>query len=70
MNYGFILLAALSALMTLFPAIAWITGNDPDDPNDDFLVTIGVLWLLWGGAWTLIWAAFGFQHTLRGKLRR
>lgn len=69
-NYGFVLLALLSLLMTLFPAIAWITGDKPNDPDDDFLVTMGVLWLFWGGFWTLVWAAFGFQHTLRSKMRR
>ncbi|MGB3355874.1 MAG: hypothetical protein WBB00_24345 [Mycobacterium sp.] len=27
----------------------------------------GVGWLLWGGMWTIIWAAFAIHHTLRSR---
>ena len=29
-----------------------------------------ILWLLWGGMWTLIWAAFAINHTLKERHRR
>jgi hypothetical protein len=28
---------------------------------------MAILWLLWGGMWTLIWAAFAINHTLKER---
>lgn len=58
-NYGFVLLAILSLLVTLFFGLAWLTYDGTE--------TLGVVWLFWGGFWTLIWGAFAIQHTLRRR---
>ncbi|AHG24354.1 hypothetical protein SEA_JAMIE19_32 [Mycobacterium phage Jamie19] len=63
-NYGFALLAFFSLVGTLLfglPLLA--TAGDPEGD----VSTFGVLWLMWGGMWTLIWAAFAVQHTLRKR---
>lgn len=65
-NYGFALLAAFSLLGTLFFGIPMIASDNGEGVG----ATMGVLWMLWGGMWTVIWAAFAFQHTLRGRFRR
>jgi hypothetical protein len=60
------------------PSIIWfvVAGNASSDPGADpdaantavgISATFGVLWLLWGGMWTLIWTAFAIHHTLRGR---
>lgn len=65
-HYGFALLAFFSLLGTLFPAIALMsTASDPE--TEGVGAGMGVLWLLWGGMWTLIWAAFAIHHTLRSR---
>jgi hypothetical protein len=65
-HYGFVVLAVFSLLGTLIPTAFWFsTANDPDTNNVG--VGIGILWLLWGGMWTLIWAAFAIHHTLKGR---
>ena len=28
---------------------------------------MAIMWLLWGGMWTLIWAAFAIHHTLKSR---
>lgn len=65
-NYGFALLAVFSLLGTLFFGIPMFAAED----GSGIGAGLGVLWMLWGGMWTIIWAAFAFQHTLRGKFRR
>jgi hypothetical protein len=69
-HYGFALLAVLSLLATLFFGIAMIAGNanDTDKDTASIGITMGVLWLGWGGMWTLIWVAFAVNHTI--KVRR
>jgi hypothetical protein len=65
-HYGFVLLAIFSLLGTLIPGLALMsTASDPD--TEGVGAGMGVLWLLWGGMWTLIWTAFAIQHTLKGR---
>lgn len=64
-HYGFAVLAFFSLLGTLIPAIIMMSSSDPKGIG----AGMGVLWMLWGGVWTLIWAAFAVQHTLRGRRR-
>lgn len=60
------MLATFSLLGTLIPAISLMaTASDPD--TERIGAGMGVLWLLWGGMWTIIWTAFAIQHTLRGR---
>jgi hypothetical protein len=66
-HYGFALLAVFALIGTLFPALSWIFAGDPNTSSDDFLSTVGVLWLFWGGMWTVIWTAFAVQHTLKSR---
>lgn len=66
-HYGFALLAFFALLGTLFPGLAWLFGDDPSNPHDDFLVTLGVLWMLWGLMWVAVWTAFAIQHTLKSR---
>jgi hypothetical protein len=65
-HYGFVLLAVFSLLGTAIPALALMsTASDPN--TQGYGAGMGVLWLVWGGMWTLIWVAFAVQHTLRGR---
>jgi hypothetical protein len=41
------------------------TASDPE--THGIGGAMGTLWMLWGGMWTLIWAAFAIQHTLRSR---
>lgn len=75
-HYGFALLAVFSLLGTVLPSIFWfaVAGSAANDSSADgaaaaagFSTTFGVLWLIWGGMWTLIWAAFAVHHTLKGR---
>ena len=75
-HYGFVLLAAFSLLGTVIPttimfAAAGDTGSsDTSQAGQDvagFGAGMAILWLLWGGMWTLIWAAFAINHTLKGR---
>jgi hypothetical protein len=77
-HYGFALLALFSLIGTLGPAIFWfvIAGDIANDPTTDpqgqnagagVSAMFGILWLLWGGMWTLIWTAFAVHHTLQGR---
>ena len=79
-HYGFALLAFFSLLGTLIPAfVMWASaGNARSDKTIDadtaasasgFLGTFGVLWLLWGGMWTLVYVAFAVNHTLKERRR-
>jgi hypothetical protein len=67
-HYGFALIALCSLIGTLIfgmPLLA--TAGDKD--THGFGAVMGILWMLWGGMWTLIWTAFAVQHTLRGRRR-
>ena len=67
-HYGFALLAVFSLIGTLLFGIPLLaSASDPDSGGVG--ATMGVLWMLWGGMWTLIWTAFAIQHTLRGRRR-
>ncbi|AEJ93486.1 hypothetical protein FGG33_gp67 [Mycobacterium phage Benedict] len=57
-NYGFALLAVFSLLGTLFFGLPLVSNGAN---------VVGMLWLMWGGMWTLIWTAFAVQHTLRSR---
>lgn len=67
-HYGFGLLAVFSLLGTLIPGILMISSN-AGTSSEGAGMFMGTGWLLWGGMWTLIWAAFAVQHTLRGRRR-
>jgi len=28
---------------------------------------MAMLWMLWGGMWTIIWLAFAINHTLKAR---
>lgn len=63
-HYGFVVLTIFSLLGTLFLAIPWLSTSG-DEKGD--VSWMGVLWLMWGGMWTIIWAAFAIQHTLKSR---
>lgn len=76
-HYGFALLAILSLLGTLVIGIPWLlaagsAANDGTDAGKD-VAGIGsglaVMWMLWGGMWTVIWLAFAINHTLKARRR-
>jgi hypothetical protein len=48
---AFAFLAVLSLLVTALPAIAMFDSSDTVNP-------FAVLWLLWGGFWTILWWLF------------
>ena len=65
-HYGFALLALFSLGATLLFGIPMLaTASDPD--TEGVGAVMGVLWMLWGGMWTLIWTAFAIQHTLKAR---
>ena len=77
-HYGFVVVAVISLLATLVPSIFWfvVAGNAASDPGTDpdaasaaagITGSLGIIWLLWGGMWTLIWAAFAIHHTLQSR---
>jgi hypothetical protein len=79
-HYGFALLATFSLLGTVVPSIFWfvVAGNAASDTGSDpnaaagaagIAGSFGIIWLLWGGMWTLIWAAFAINHTLKERRR-
>jgi Na+/proline symporter len=72
------LLAVFSLLGTLIPTLimfvaAGNVANDPNayDPSASAGIGTGmaILWMLWGGMWTLVWAAFAINHTLKERRR-
>lgn len=65
-HYGFALLAIFSLLGTLVFGLP-LMAQAGDEDTGGVASTMGVLWLLWGGMWTVIWTAFAIQHTLRGR---
>lgn len=78
-HYGFALLAFFSLLGTVIPSFFWFASAanvEPGTTQSDvessemasgILSFFGVGWLLWGGMWTIIWAAFAIHHTLRSR---
>lgn len=65
-HYGFALLAIISLVMTV--AIGVPLSSSATDPQAGAVGGgMAILWWLWGGMWTLVWAAFAVQHTLRGR---
>ena|SRR6476659_1328847 len=81
-HYGFALLAIFSLLGTVIPTIFWFVaaGSSSDTAPgttqaeidgahaaSGFMGLLGLGWLLWGGMWTLIWAAFAINHTLKAR---
>lgn len=78
-HYGFVVLAIFSLLGTIIPCAFWFIAAGNIEPGVDPAETesaetaaslasfFGVGWLLWGGMWTIIWAAFAVHHTLRGR---
>lgn len=69
-HYGFALLAMFSLLATLFIGIPMLvsSGSGTDPEASGMAALMAVLWLGWGGMWTLIWTAFAINHTI--KVRR
>jgi hypothetical protein len=61
---GFALLALLSLFATLLSGIP-LLGNT----GTDNVPTLGILWMLWGGFWTLIWTACAINHTMKARRR-
>jgi hypothetical protein len=76
-HYGFALLAVLSLAGTLLIGIPLLVDGFSNTTTDaatgeeqaGMAATFGVLWMLWGGMWTVVWVAFAIQHTLRGRRR-
>ncbi|WNG89547.1 DUF2510 domain-containing protein [Mycobacterium sp. ITM-2016-00317] len=80
-HYGFALLAIFSLLGTVIPTLFWFASaanvdvepgasqseRESAEAAGGILGFFGVGWLLWGGMWTLIWAAFAVHHTLRSR---
>ena len=78
-HYGFALLAFFSLLGTVIPTIIMFSAagsvaseTDPAmmesaETASGIGAAFGVIWLLWGGMWTLIWAAFAINHTLKER---
>jgi hypothetical protein len=73
-HYGFVLLAVFSLLGTIIPSIFWfVAAGNAQDGTDEAATAGGIMsffgigWLLWGGMWTIIWAAFAIQHTLKSR---
>ena len=62
-HYGFALLAFFSLAGTLLFGIPMLT----QDSDSGIAAGVGVLWMLWGLMWTVIWTAFAIQHTLRSR---
>jgi hypothetical protein len=79
-HYGLVAAAMISLLVTLVPSIFWFVaaGSVTSDPSTErdgagaaavLSMVMAVLWMLWGGMWTLIWTASAIHHTLRGRQR-
>jgi hypothetical protein len=76
-HYGFALLAILSLIGTLVIGVPMLisagqTASDGTQSGADVGGVFGgmaVLWMLWGGMWTVIWLAFAINHTLKARRR-
>jgi hypothetical protein len=74
-HYGFALLAIMSLLGTLGIGIPMLisagsAANDGTDAGKDvagFGSGMAMMWMLWGGMWTIIWIAFAINHTLKAR---
>ncbi|MCT7365628.1 DUF2510 domain-containing protein [Mycolicibacterium llatzerense] len=58
-HYGFALLAFFSLVGTLLFGLPPLFSGDGG--------WVGVLWLMWGGMWTIVWTAFAINHTLKSR---
>lgn len=67
-HYGFALLAVISLIATLLFGIPLLAGAS-DEHSGGASAIMGVLWMLWGGMWTLIWVAFAVNHTIKVRRR-
>ena len=65
-HYGFALLAVFSLAGTLLFGIPLLAQAGDEDTGGG-ATTMGVVWMAWGGMWTLIWTAFAIHHTLKGR---
>lgn len=73
--YGFALLAIVAFLGTVVPtsflfaaAGRSVEGTESVDAAADIgSGFVAILWLLWGGMWTLIWVAFAINHMLKAS---
>jgi Protein of unknown function (DUF2510) len=76
-HYGFALLAILSALGTLVIGIPMLmaAGQTASDGTQSGQEAAGIgsgmaiMWMLWGGMWTIVWLAFAINHTLKARRR-
>jgi hypothetical protein len=73
-HYGFALLAIFAFLGTVVPTIfmfvaagSSVDGTEGGDATAGIGTGFAIMWLLWGGMWTLIWAAFAINHTLKAR---
>ena len=73
-HYGFALLAFFSLLGTVVPGFTMLasSGSADDGTQAGHEVTgmgggMAIMWLLWGGMWTLVWTAFAINHTLKER---
>ncbi|WP_029105503.1 DUF2510 domain-containing protein [Mycobacterium sp. 360MFTsu5.1] len=65
-HYGFALLAVFSLLGTVIPCIGLFSSSGADE-GGGVAGGMGIMWLLWGGMWTLVWTAFAISHTLKSR---
>ncbi|GAA2552102.1 DUF2510 domain-containing protein [Mycolicibacterium diernhoferi] len=65
-HYGFALLAFFSLAGTLLFGIP-LMAQAGDEETGGIASSMGILWIAWGGMWTLIWTAFAIHHTLKGR---
>jgi hypothetical protein len=61
-------------LAALALGLGWVAGSAADGTESGDAAAgigsgFGIMWLLWGGMWTLIWAAFAINHTLKERRR-
>ena len=61
------MLAIFSLFGTLGPGALWIVAAIQTPGATGTGIVMGILWMLWGGMWTAIWAAFAVPHHLRSK---
>jgi hypothetical protein len=70
-HYGFALLAILSLMATLFFGIPMMVAaghqSETDPDGSGAAAVFALLWMGWGGMWTLIWTAFAVNHTLKAR---
>ena len=66
----FALLGTVIPTIIMFAAAGDTASSDTSQAGQDVAgigAGMAILWLLWGGMWTLIWTAFAINHTLKGR---